>query len=154
MGMAYHLWNHSDYIYKKSQRKSLESWKCLHCITTENLISIFPCLGDLKVDHVTYPHTLGMVKLWNQTHSVMVYNVLYYWCCFLYFVCFTLHMFHMFFSACIHALYCVIANLYNTISMFIYTQQLPSVTISCQLLIARYVFSFSVDDIQSHTGNG
>ena len=78
-----------------------------------------------------------MVKLWNQTHSVMVYNCLYYLCCFLYFVGFTRHMFHMVFSACMHALYCVIANLYYTISMFIYTQQLTSVTISCQLLIAQ-----------------
>ena len=82
-----------------------------------------------------------MVKLWNQTHSVMVYNCLYYLCCFLYFVGFTMHMFHMVFSACMHALYCVIANLYYTISMFIYTQQLTSVTISCQLLIARYVLT-------------
>ena len=33
-------------------------------------------------------------------------------------------------------------------SMFIYTQQLTSVTIYCQILIARCVLNFSVNDIQ------
>ena len=60
-----------------------------------------------------------------------------------------MHMIHMFFfSACIGALYFVNANIYYMISMFIYTQQLTSVTMSCQLSIARCVLNFSVNDIQ------
>ena len=63
-------------------------------------------------------------------------------------------MFNMVFSAYIHALYSVNANLYYMISMFIYTQQLTSITLSRQSLTAMYVFNFTVDDIQSHIGNG
>ena len=38
--------------------------------------------------------------------------------------------------------------------MFIYTQQLTSITVSRQPLTAMYVVNFTVDDIQPHIENG
>ena len=98
---------------------------------------------------------LGGWLYFETRHTVvMVYNCLYYLCCSLCFVVFALHMFNMVFSACIYALYSLNANLYYMISMFIYTQQLTSITVSRQPLTAMYVFNFTVDDIQYRIGNG
>ena len=102
----------------------------------------------------TYPHAREWWYSETRHTAGMVYNCLYYVCCFLYFVDFGLHMFNMVFSACIHALHSVNAKLYYRISMFIHTQQLTSITISRQPLTAMYVFNFTVDDIQYYIGNG
>ena len=96
---------------------------------------ISPCPGDG-----------GMLE--TRRIVVMVYNYLFYSCCSLSFVPFTLHMLHLFFPAFINA------NLYLMISLFFYTQQLTIVIIFIQPATAINMFNFTVDAIQCHNGNG
>ena len=79
---------------------------------------------------------------------VMVYNCLFYLCCSLSFVVFTLHMLHLFFPAFINA------NLYLMLPLFIYTQKLTIVIIFIQPATAINMFNFTVDAIHCHNGNG